>query len=426
VRCNLNKITEVTRRDILDIIRNGFTGTSSTSKMDYYEHEYIEDEPCEYQMCYHGRLSEIDFLSRIYDLKNMLSTDLRFEDAAGDIWQHTINNDDWNTDWVFSDERFQLGTGDDEVILIFLCEMFNPIVRNENQPWKRFLEIFNELLKLDGYELYEKSHISGRAVYDWREITPNSVIIQKSNPLAIYELKLIGEGSYAQVFKYKDGFYNHTFALKRAKKDLNEKELQRFRREFEQMKALKSPYVVEVYCFNEDSNEYIMEYMDYTLDNFINKNNGNLSFGQRKNIAASILQAFKYIHSKDLLHRDICPKNVLVKLYDNFKIIKVSDFGLVKISHSELTSANTEYKGYFNDPELRLDGFNTYCIIHETYAITRLVLFIMTGRTNTEKIDNPQLKKFITKGLSADKTNRYQDIDELIKSFNNIVDDKYY
>jgi hypothetical protein len=31
------------------------------------------------------------------------SNDPRFNDAAGDIWQHRINNFDWDIDWVFYD-----------------------------------------------------------------------------------------------------------------------------------------------------------------------------------------------------------------------------------------------------------------------------------------------------------------------------------
>lgn len=417
----MHKITEITRRDIIDIIRNGFVGSEPQTKVDYYEREYTEEIPTEYKMCYHGRLDEIDFLSRLYNLDSMPSSDSRFRNALGDIIQHTVNNDDWDSDWVFSDSRFNLLAGEDEILLNFLCEMFNPIVRNENQPWKKFLTMFNELLKPDGYELIEKSHISGRAVYGWKEIAPNSIIISEQQ-ISSYELKFIGEGSYAQVFKYKDTFYDHFFVLKRAKKDLNSKELHRFKREFEQMKVLKSPYIVEVYSYNETSNEYIMEYMDCTLDKYISENNGKLSFSQRKNIVFQVLRAFKYIHFKDILHRDICPKNVLVRLYDDIRVIKVADFGLVKIPDSDLTSVSTEYKGYFNDPELRLDGFNTYCIIHETYAITRLVYFIMTGRTNTEKIINPSLRKFVAHGLSADKSARFQDINELSAEFNKITE----
>lgn len=415
----MKNITELTRRDIIDIIKNGFIGSEHETKLDYYEHPYTEEVPTEYHICYHGRISEIDFLSRLYNLNEMPSTDHRFNDAEGDIWQHTVNNSDWDDDWVFTDSRFELLNGDDETLLKFLCEMFHPIVRNEHQPWRRFLEIFNELLKPDGYEIIEKSHISGRAIFGWQITTPNSITIPENN-FPTYELKLIGEGSYAQVFKYKDDFYDCHFVVKRAKKDLSEKELVRFKREFEQMKSLHSPYIVEVYSYNDVTNEYIMEYMDCTLDKYISENNGKLSFSQRKSIGSQILKAFKYIHSKDLLHRDICPKNILLKLFDDVRVVKLSDFGLVKIPNTDLTSINTEYKGYFNDPELRLEGFNTYCIIHETYAITRLLYFVMTGRTNTEKIANASLKSFVNKGLSTDKKKRFQDIDDLISAFNQL------
>jgi len=46
---------------------------------------------------WYGSLDDVEFLSRIYDLDNMPSTDGRFKTARGDIRQHTINNpDDWS------------------------------------------------------------------------------------------------------------------------------------------------------------------------------------------------------------------------------------------------------------------------------------------------------------------------------------------
>lgn len=371
-------------------------------------------------MLYHGRLSEIDFLNRIYDLSNLPSTDGRFKDSEGDIWQHTVNNYDWDNDWVFSDKRFKLRFGDDEVLLSFLCEMFHPEVRNEDNPWREFLSKFNDLLSYDGYELYEKNHSSGRAIYGWKEIISNEITIKEGNPIASYELKMIGEGSYANVYKYKDKFYGKEFVLKRAKKELLEKEIARFKREFEEMKNLRSPYIVEVYNYC-DENEYVMEYMNYTLYEYINKNNDKFTFTQKKRIAYQALQGFKYIHSKELLHRDISPMNVLIKKYDDVDIVKVSDFGLVKIPNSTYTSLNTEFKGWFNDPGLRIEGFNSYSMVHETYALTILLFFIMTGRENTSKtIKNRSLEQFLKKGINPIKSERYQNIDELIIAFNNV------
>ncbi len=245
----------------------------------------------------------------------------------------------------------------------------------------------------------------------------SSITISHKQQDFIFDLKLIGSGSYANVYKYKDTFYNRPFILKRAKKELTDKEVARFKREFDVMNDLSSPYILEVYCYNPDKNEYIMEYMDYTLDGYIAAHNSTLTIVQRKGIAQQILRAFDYLHSKGHLHRDISPKNILIKEYDDTLIVKLSDFGLVKIPDSTLTTVNTEFKGYFNDPALVVEGFNTYGIVHETYALTRVIYFVMTGKTNTEKITNQNLRAFVEKGLNPDKIKRFQNIRDMISAF---------
>lgn len=151
----------------------------------------------------------------------------------------------------------------------------------------------------------------------------SSVTVSHEQQELTYQLKPVGEGSYANVFKYKDTFYNRFFILKRAKKGLDAKELARFRREYDVMNTLSSPYVVEVYNYNSAKNEYIMEYMDDTLDGYISSHNSILDCKQRKSIVLQILRAFEYIHSKGQLHRDVSPKNILVKLYEDTIVIKM-------------------------------------------------------------------------------------------------------
>ena len=248
----------------------------------------------------------------------------------------------------------------------------------------------------------------------------SSITISHKQQDFTFDLKLIGSGSYANVYKYKDTFYNRPFILKRAKKELTDKEVARFKREFDVMNNLSSPYILEVYCYNPDKNEYIMEYMDYTLDGYIAAHNSTLTIIQRKGIAQQILRAFDYLHSKGHLHRDISPKNILIKEYDDTLVVKLSDFGLVKIPDSTLTTVNTEFKGYFNDPALVVEGFNTYGIVHETYALTRVIYFVMTGKTNTEKIANQNLRAFVERGLNPDKTKRFQNIRDMISAFKTI------
>lgn len=134
------KILEVTRRDIFDAI-------------------LVEG------VRWSGRLEEPDFLSRIFDLQQLPSYDSRYDDASGDIWQHRVNNDDWENDWIFHDARFNLLRTDDGIFLRFLCEMLHPVVRNNPEEVERLKQTFNENLRKDGYELVERTRISGKPVF---------------------------------------------------------------------------------------------------------------------------------------------------------------------------------------------------------------------------------------------------------------------
>ncbi len=134
------KVTEITRRDILDSV--------VLEAINLY-----------------GRLEETEFLSRIWDLNSMPSTDGRFENALDDIWQHTINNNDWDSRWVFSDPRFNLMRGDDETFLRFLCESIHPVVRPDSTECERLCQLYNNCLRNDGYQIVEKTRISGKSIF---------------------------------------------------------------------------------------------------------------------------------------------------------------------------------------------------------------------------------------------------------------------
>ncbi|WP_315070306.1 abortive infection family protein [uncultured Microbacterium sp.] len=117
-----------------------------------------------------GRLDDEDFLGRLYNLSALGSTDTRFSDAAGDIWQHRTNNYDWDDDWVFTDPRFNLRDGSDENLLGFLVETVHPVVRRDQTEADALVRGYNETLRPDGFELVETSRMGDRSVYGWRHI----------------------------------------------------------------------------------------------------------------------------------------------------------------------------------------------------------------------------------------------------------------
>nr|MBO2490126.1 hypothetical protein [Gammaproteobacteria bacterium] len=127
---------------------------------------------------YCEELDDVDFLNRIFDLTSLPSYDSRFEDAAGDIWQHRYNNHDWDDDWVFDDARFDLLNGPTEVFLEFLCHMVHPVVRPDRNEALRLVEHFNDQLRRHGWALVEEEKIAGRPRFIARQLkdsTPRSV-----------------------------------------------------------------------------------------------------------------------------------------------------------------------------------------------------------------------------------------------------------
>jgi hypothetical protein len=112
-----------------------------------------------------GRLDEDQFLARMFDLDELPSTDTRYETAAGDIWQHRVNNNDWPDDWVFNDPRFNLLGCSEEAFLLFLSEMIHPVVRQDAEEAQGLADAFNDLLREDGYELVARTKIAGRPVW---------------------------------------------------------------------------------------------------------------------------------------------------------------------------------------------------------------------------------------------------------------------
>ena len=85
----MDRITGVTKRDIRDALVNGIE----------VEVGFLETKTQIYH--FSGRLTDGEFLSRLYDTSSMPGSGGRCKTLDQEIWQHTVNNDDWSSDWVF-------------------------------------------------------------------------------------------------------------------------------------------------------------------------------------------------------------------------------------------------------------------------------------------------------------------------------------
>lgn len=146
-----SQITEITRRDLREALRD---------------------------VQWWGRLEEIEFLGRLYQLADLPSSDPRFKTAEDDIWQHRVNNGDWASDWVLTDDRFGLSAGEDEDLLRFLSEMLHPAVRKGSES-ELIVDQINPLLRADGYEIVQNGSVSGRPKYGWRRVDASTTAFNR-------------------------------------------------------------------------------------------------------------------------------------------------------------------------------------------------------------------------------------------------------
>ncbi len=229
------------------------------------------------------------------------------------------------------------------------------------------------------------------------------------------KLTPIGEGAFALVHRFTDPNYGMTLARKKLKPGADDREKERFRREFELMKELQFPYVLEVYNLKESDWSYTMEHCDTSLEDYVAKRNNQPGFGPttRKRIALQFLYGLNFIHSKGHFHRDLSTRNVLLRTFGGSAVlVKLSDFGLAKLKGSEFTMTETELKGTKIDPAL--GSFKDFGAVHDIFAAGFVLLYIFTGRKNLGRSNATPIEQIIHKCIDSQPDRRYQSVMELI------------
>jgi len=349
----------------------------------------------------------------------MPSFDGRFENAEDDIRQHTVNNYDYPSNWVFEDERFELLRGSDIILLKFLCAVFHPENRFEKGYWQEYLERINALIRVDGYELYESDKISNRTVYSWRKITSEESVSGRFIPFSLrnnkdIELKTITLPSIPKkiraeilnLFNRYDKILNRTTETN-WNYSINAKEAI-----IEDMKGYYVPKAFDSlgsYSETKDTEQFIMNNHPYCVfdaielfeqynDNTCFANEINLLF-KNKGIAYKLLggkvdvfhvniqtnEVIKEVGLKELIEQATLLYNsnnhtdkqlAVEKLWDAFERLKTYYPNLDKRKSvekvvNEMSNANVKYKDLFNEEfsKLTIIGNQFRIRHHETDKI---------------------------------------------------------
>ena len=167
--------------------------------------------------------------------------------------------------------------------------------------------------------------------------------------------KSLGKGAYGEVYLTKIKGDSKLIATKKLDKDFCENETTKkyIINEINILKLLNHPNIVKFIDLKRTQNHYyiMMEYcnggeLSKVLGKYIEKNGKPFPQEIVQHLMKQIIDAFKYIHGKDIMHRDIKLENILLN-YDNNEDkesqnlmkanVKIIDFGFAaKIDKNEL------------------------------------------------------------------------------------------
>ena len=146
------------------------------------------------------------------------------------------------------------------------------------------------------------------------------------------KIKLIGKGSYGNVFLVRYNKNNMIYAMKVYKKsDLREKNQENnTKSERNLLTQINFPFIVEVkFAFQTDSKLFLVQEFIQGGDLFFHIHSGQkFSTQKTKFYLVEIILAIDFLHKNNMIYRDLKPENILI---DSKGHIKLTDFGLSKI-----------------------------------------------------------------------------------------------
>ncbi|KAJ4828985.1 CBL-interacting serine/threonine-protein kinase 25 [Turnera subulata] len=152
---------------------------------------------------------------------------------------------------------------------------------------------------------------------------------ERSILLGKYEMgRLLGQGTFAKVYKAKNLVTQGYVAIKVIHKDqVKKKELmEQIKREISVMHLVKHPNIVELkeVMATKSKIYFVMEYVKGG-ELFAKVVKGRLKEDVARKYFQQLISAVDYCHSRGVSHRDLKPENLLL---DENGDLKVSDFGL--------------------------------------------------------------------------------------------------
>ncbi|XP_033107533.1 tyrosine-protein kinase CSK-like [Anneissia japonica] len=210
--------------------------------------------------------------------------------------------------------------------------------------------------------------------------------ISSSNEYDTKSMKLLGKGSFGEVYKVFDR-QRRVFALKMLKELEGEERnlIEDFKKEAKSLENLSHPNIVKLEKVERQGERLFLklEYVDgFNLREIIKPRGGKPSPQPKEFVlrcATQVGEALKYIHAKKVVHRDLKADNVMVT--GDKKTFKLTDFGLARITERSTMYSHVGTMRYMA-PEVTTKRYTSKA---DVYSYALLLIETIEGRNIFEE-----------------------------------------
>ncbi|GMP32946.1 hypothetical protein CsSME_00006478 [Camellia sinensis var. sinensis] len=274
---------------------------------------------------------------------------------------------------------------------VFVNNSINDIPKlknNDNQVLPNQFEEHEDLgLKL--IKVPNRLHFPPTSMDPHKKSTLDTEFFTEYGEASRYQIQeVVGKGSYGVVGSAIDTHTGERVAIKKIN-DVFEhvSDATRILREIKLLRLLRHPDIVEIKHImlppsrREFKDIYVVfELMESDLHQVI-KANDDLTPEHYQFFLYQLLRGLKYIHTANVFHRDLKPKNILANADCK---LKICDFGLARVSFNDAPSAIfwTDYVAtrWYRAPELCGSFFSKYTPAIDIWSIGCIFAEMLTGK----------------------------------------------
>ena len=256
----------------------------------------------------------------------------------------------------------------------------------------------------------------------------------------------VGQGSMSRFFKARDTRSGRIVGLKILDREKTRKFESRFPAEWNKpcegdiAVSLDHPNIVKTYEWGEtlEGDPFlVMEFLEGVSLSFLVDVQNAVMQQHRVNFMIQLGDALAYMHSRQFIHRDLCPRNIVVT--EPELVVKLIDFGLVVPNTPNFQApGNRTGTAAYMAPELvrrqrtdpRIDIYSYAVTCYEMFTrrhpwpeATSLDAVVQHLNNPPLEIDtlvpgiDPQIAQAIMKGLARDPAQRWSRVQSMVDEF---------